>query len=74
MKITLKAARINAGYKAKDVAHILGICASRVAQVENGIRPIRTEELDRMCKLYGMSKDEIRLEERSSGRAKIFAV
>lgn len=73
MKMSLKAARINAGYKSKDVAKILGVCASRVAQIENGHRPIKPGELEKMAMMYGVSEDDIRLEARTSGKTKIFA-
>lgn len=65
MKLTLKAARINAGYKAKDVAKAVGIRAAYFSQIEAGLKPIKADQLEGMLKLYGVDRRDICIEEKT---------
>lgn len=59
MELTMKAARINAGYTQKVAAKLLNISNNTLSSYENykTIPDIRTSE--RMAKLYRLSVDNI---------------
>lgn len=63
MKISLKAARVNAEMKQSDVAEKLGITVDRVKNLETleGSARITYEMLLQLCSLYGCTIDDIRL-------------
>lgn len=63
VKITLKAARINAGIKQEDAAHELEIASSTLSFIENGIASPRFELVERMCELYNIKIENIKLKE-----------
>lgn len=58
-KISLKAARVNAGLSQKEVAKILEISNTTVTNWENGKSYPSAEKIDKLCKLYGISYDAI---------------
>lgn len=60
MKITLKAARINAGLKQSDVAVALGVERKTVGAWESGKHLPKADKIDALCKLLGVSYDNIR--------------
>ena len=59
MELTMKAARINAGYTQKNAAELLNISKGTLSSYENyrTIPDIRTSE--KMAKLYDLSVDNI---------------
>lgn len=57
MTITLKAARVNAGYKQIDIATKLGISKTTVISWEKGRTAPRADQLVELSKLYGISMD-----------------
>lgn len=58
-KLTLKAARINAGYTQDRAAKALGVSVSSIQNWElNRVSP-RLKEYVQMCKLYSVSLDDI---------------
>lgn len=59
MKISLKAARVNAEYTQKDVAKKLGFSIDTLKLIENGKRDIRVNELMCLCDLYKCTIDDI---------------
>lgn len=59
MKITLKALRVNAGLSQKEVAKKLGISNNTLIKWERYLSYPRVLQLDKMCKLYGCSMDDI---------------
>lgn len=59
LKITLKAARINASLTQKEVADKLGIDRSRVAKWENNPKSLTVTELRRLLALYNVEYDNI---------------
>lgn len=61
-KITLKAARINAGYKQTDVAKKLNITAKTVCSWETGKTYPDQPMIEALCKLYGVTYDVLNFE------------
>ena len=61
VKVTLKAARVNAGMKQKDVADALGVSVDRVKYLETaeGSANISYETLLTLCSIYGCGVDDI---------------
>ena len=58
-KITLKAARVNAGYTQKEVAKILNASNKTVGNWENGASFPRADQIESLCGLYGVPYDSI---------------
>lgn len=62
MKITLEAARVNAGYKTRRAgAKALGISIPKLEKLERYQQPLKPMELDYMCKIYGVQPKDLRL-------------
>lgn len=59
MKITLKAARVNAGIKQGDAAKLLGIASQTLTNYESGITYPNTDIISRMENLYSVKYDDI---------------
>ena len=59
MKVTLKAARVNAGLTQAAAAEKLGIGESTLQQWETGKRCPRADRMGEICDLYGCSTDDI---------------
>ena len=58
-KITLKAARVNAGYSQKEAAEILGISNKTLCSWENGKTFPDQPMIEKLCELYGVTYDMI---------------
>jgi transcriptional regulator with XRE-family HTH domain len=58
-KITLKAARVNAGLTQKQAAEALGISNSTLVKWENGKAAPRVEKIDALCALYSTNYDNL---------------
>lgn len=58
-KITLKAARVNAGLSQKEAANKLNISNKTLCNWENGVSTPKVEKIDAICSLYGVSYDAI---------------
>jgi len=58
--ITLKAARVNAGFTQAEVAEKLGVAVSTVRNWETGATFPKQPAIEKMCDLYGVSYDNIR--------------
>lgn len=61
MKITLKAARVNAGMKQSDVEKTLGFSRSTLTRWESGKCTPRANTLEELCRLYGVSLSDIKI-------------
>lgn len=66
MKVTLKAARVNAGLTLCQVSEMIGISKSTLARLENGKTPISIDRLRKICALYKVKESEIIVPERSN--------
>lgn len=60
-KISLKAARVNAGLTAKEVANLLEKTEKTILNWENGITPISAEQFYSLCKLYKIAPDHVQV-------------
>lgn len=58
-KMTLKAARVNAGLTQKDAANALGVSEQTLSNHERGISEPRVSMIEKICKLYGVKQEEI---------------
>lgn len=59
MKITLRAARINANITQEEAAKKLGIANSTLSFIENGTASPRFKLVEKMCKLYGVNIENV---------------
>ena len=69
-KITLAAARVNAGYSQKEAAKELHKTPRTVGNWESGKTFPDLEDLDKLCVLYNISKDCIILPQNLTEREK----
>lgn len=60
-KITLAAARINAGYSQENLAKLIGVTRSTLARWETGKTEIKAKYLCAFCKHTGFSVEDILL-------------
>ena len=58
-KITLKAARVNAGHTQKEAATLLGISNKTICSWENGASFPNAVQIEKLCALYSVSYDRI---------------
>ena len=58
-KITLEAARVNAGYTQKEAAKLLGISNKTLQNWESGRSYPNADKISEICKLYVISYDNI---------------
>ena len=58
-KITLSAARVNAGYTQIEVANLLLVAPSTVRNWEKGKSYPKQPAIEKLCELYGISYDNI---------------
>ena len=65
-QISLAAARVNARLSQKDVADALKISTQTIVSWENGKTSPSWENLERLCKLYSINIDNLRLEQKSN--------
>lgn len=61
MKITLKAARVNAGLTQTDVATALKVDRSTVVGWESGKHKISADKLLALCELYGIPAELLKI-------------
>jgi DNA-binding XRE family transcriptional regulator len=59
IKITLKAARVNAGLSQKEAAKALDVCNKTLCAWETGKSCPAANKIDAICNLYGIAYDNI---------------
>lgn len=59
VRLTLKAARVNAGYSQKEAAERLGVSNKTLCSWETGGSVPKIDRVDAMCALYGVSYDHL---------------
>ncbi len=59
MKVSLKAARVNANLTQEQVGKVLGFSKDTVKHIECGKRELRVNELDCLCTIYQCTRDDI---------------
>lgn len=65
-KITLEAARVNAGLTQSQLAKEMGVSRQSVFDWENGKREMKTAYVYAFCQLTGFSVDDILLPKKST--------
>jgi len=65
-KITMEAARVNAGLTQAALAEKMGVSRATVIDWESGKREIKTAYLYMFCRLTGFSEDDILLPMKST--------
>lgn len=58
-KITLKAARVNAGLTQKEVAEKMGVSIQTINKWENNLKIVKLGSFNKLCKLYNKNVNEI---------------
>lgn len=58
-KITLRAARVNAGYTQGEAARLLGVSNRTLCQWESGRVMPKIDKIDKICELYKISYDNL---------------
>lgn len=66
MKISLKAARVNASMTQEEAAKEIDVHRQSIMAWENGDTPIKTAQLMALCQIYNVSIDNIILPEKST--------
>ncbi len=66
MRISLRAARVNAGYTQKDLAKQLNRSESTIINWEKGYSKMDVEDFKNLCKVLNISEDNIFLPHESS--------
>lgn len=59
IKISLKAARVNAGLSQKEVAELTGYSNATICSWENGRSFPKQPAIEVLCRLYGVPYDRI---------------
>lgn len=59
LKITLRAARVNADLSQKEAAKKLGVSNNTLCNWEKGVSYPDAGQIDALCKLYGVHYDSI---------------
>lgn len=59
MRISIKAARVNAGYTQTQAGKGIGVSKDVIKAIEKGIREAKVSEMDSLCELYGCTRDDI---------------
>ena len=59
IKISIRAARVNAGYSQKEAADRLGVSNKTLGSWENGITFPPADKIAALCELYGVSYDNL---------------
>lgn len=59
MKITLKAARINAGLKQREAAKLIGVSRKTLSLYETGLSFPKVDIAEKISMVYGIDKESI---------------
>lgn len=59
MRVSLKAARVNAGILQKEAAKAAGVSSLTIIKWEKGESSPDIEHFDKLCKLYNCTRDDI---------------
>lgn len=59
LKISIKSARVNAGYSQKDASAKLGVSNKTLCSWEKGITVPKADMIDKICQLYKIGYDNL---------------
>lgn len=68
-KITLQAARVNAGYTQDTAAKLLGISKKTLVSWEKGRTFPSAQKIERICEVYGVHYDQLKFLPKVSPKA-----
>ena len=60
LKISIAAARVNAGYTQKEAASLANVSKKTLSSYEKGERLPKVDVLNTLCQLYGCTLDDIK--------------
>lgn len=72
MKLSLRAARVNARFSQSDLAEKIGVSKSTISRWETGVLPVPEDFLTQICDLCGVKKDDLILLIKFRGDKKYF--
>lgn len=61
MKVTLRGARISAGYSAREVGNILGLTDDTIRNYESGKTKPKKMVIRNLCEIYGCDESDLLL-------------
>lgn len=70
VKISIRAARVNAGFSQKEAADRLGVCNKTLGNWEKGVTFPPADKILAICGLYGVSYDHLNFLPTDSLKAK----
>jgi transcriptional regulator with XRE-family HTH domain len=70
VKISIRAARVNAGFSQKEAAALLGVSNKTLSNWENGITFPPANKINAICELYGVTYDHLNFLPADSLKAK----
>ena len=70
LKISIRAARVNAGLSQKEVAGYLGVSNKTIGSWENGTTFPPADKIPEICELYGVPYDNLNFLPNDSLKAK----
>lgn len=59
LKISIKSARVNAGYSQKKASSLLGVSNKTLSSWENGNTVPKADMIDKICQLYMVEYDNL---------------
>ena len=59
MKVTLKAARVNANFSRSEIAEKLGVSVITIARWESNKNAIPVIKFRKLCEIYGCKEEEV---------------
>ena len=70
VKISIRAARVNADFSQKEAAHRLGVSTKTLGNWEKGVTFPPADKIAKICELYGVSYDHLNFLPSDSLKAK----
>ena len=64
MKISLSAARVNAGYQVKEACRFLGVTPQALSLYESGAREIKVSQLIILLEKYNVKFEDLRFDKK----------
>lgn len=59
MRVSLKAARVNANMTQEQAGNVIGVSKDTIKSIENGKRGLKVTEFNSLCEAYGCTWNDI---------------
>lgn len=59
MRVSLKAARVNANLTQEQAGGAIGVSKDTIKAIEKGVREVKISEFESLCKIYRCTRDDI---------------